>query len=143
MKQIDRIVIDHDLYGERTEFADIHEAEKTIRELGNEFSDVELAIRGYDVVNETGVIVGKLIEKIQWTFFQAMLCDSDGNHPDDEYFREAMIRFRDEGGIQGYWFCDISNRNENDLCWDEWNQAWDEDFRCGPSVDEIDFTGLE
>jgi len=79
----------------------------------------------------------------RWQTLQAMLCDSDGNHPDDEYFREAMIEFRDEGGIQGYWFCDISNRNENDLCWDEWNQAWDEDFRCGPQVDEIDFTGLE
>lgn len=77
-----------------------------------------------------------------WRELQGPLVDSDGNAPDDEHFLAAMREFRTEGGIQGYWFCNLENRNADGKCWDEWNQEWREDWECGPDVSEIDFSGL-
>lgn len=53
------IVIDHEAYGMRTEFASLAEAQAAIRECGIDFADATLTLRGSHVYDELGRCVGE------------------------------------------------------------------------------------
>jgi hypothetical protein len=65
------IVIDHERYGERTEFDALDEAQKTIRACGPEFAGVTLRLSGADVLNEDCEIVGRVIGDKPMLHFKA------------------------------------------------------------------------
>jgi len=84
-------------------------------------------------------------ELVGWKAACGYLHDSDGNKPDEVDYPKLMREFRDSHCITGYWFCDFSriNQENEELAWDSWNNKWNESSECGPSIYEIDFTGLE
>lgn len=52
------VLINHERFGEKTTFASLEEAVETIRSIGDEFSRVTLSVRGGEVVDERGDVVG-------------------------------------------------------------------------------------
>lgn len=54
------VVINHERYGERAEFDSLDAATEAIRDMGDEFEDVTLTIRGDNVVDERGDVVGSV-----------------------------------------------------------------------------------
>ena len=56
-----RYVIDHERYGVRTEFGTLAEALQTIRDCGPEFADTTLTIRGDEIVDDRGDVVGTIL----------------------------------------------------------------------------------
>lgn len=55
------IVIDHERYGERSEFATLAEAQQAIRDCGPEFAGTTLDIHGGNAIyNELGDCVGRI-----------------------------------------------------------------------------------
>jgi hypothetical protein len=54
-------IIDHDLYGERSEFFTLAEAQQAIRDRGPEFASTTLDIQGGNAIyNELGDCVGRI-----------------------------------------------------------------------------------
>lgn len=57
-----RYIIDHESYGEQTEFDSLEEAQKAIRACGDGFADVTLRDDGQWVFNECNDIVGEVVD---------------------------------------------------------------------------------
>lgn len=55
-----RIVIDHERFGVRSEFATLAQAQAAIRECGPEFAGVTLEEHGCDVMDDRGEVVGRV-----------------------------------------------------------------------------------
>lgn len=55
-------IIDHESYGARSEFASLPEAQETIRGCGGDFAATELTERGGDILDETGAVIGSVID---------------------------------------------------------------------------------
>ena len=55
-----RIIIDHELYGERSIFNSLAEAQAAIRLCGGDFAETELSISGTNVVDEHNNIIGEI-----------------------------------------------------------------------------------
>lgn len=55
------IVINHEQFGARTLFTSIGDAVETIRDMGEEFENVTLEIRGNEVVDNRGEVVGSVV----------------------------------------------------------------------------------
>jgi len=56
------VIINHERYGKRTEFATVEEAQQTIRDCGPEFAAVELVVQGDAIVDEREEFVGVVID---------------------------------------------------------------------------------
>lgn len=54
-------VIDHEQYGESTEFSSLKEAMSALRDCGPDFANVTLSTRGRDIVNECREVVGYVL----------------------------------------------------------------------------------
>ena len=54
----DPFVIDHPRYGEPTAFATLADAEIAIRDCGEDFEDTSLTLRGDDIIDDRGEVVG-------------------------------------------------------------------------------------
>lgn len=54
------ITIDHERYGERTEFESIDEAQEIVRAIGDGFESTEFHVRGDEVIDERGDVVGSV-----------------------------------------------------------------------------------
>ena len=56
-----KVIIDHDKYGERTEFSSLEEAQSSIRDCGPEFAETVLEVMGGDAVyDQDADCVGRL-----------------------------------------------------------------------------------
>ncbi len=55
---IGAVVINHERYGERAEFDSLESATEAIRDMGDEFAAVTLTVRGDNVVDDRGDVVG-------------------------------------------------------------------------------------
>jgi hypothetical protein len=84
--------------------------------------------------------------KPKWSDLADELWDSDGCQPDQAKLVDLMQEFKNTGGISGFFFCDTSQPGsgpDHDMYQDSWHDnelrtSWE----CGPSNDDIDFTGL-
>ena len=56
-----QIEIDHEIYGDATRFDSLDEAQSAIRACGEDFARTTLAVRGTEIINEDGLVVGVAI----------------------------------------------------------------------------------
>lgn len=55
-----KIIIDHEHYGSRSVFNSIEEAQSAVRACGSDFTGTVFTVRGTDVLDEDGLIVGEV-----------------------------------------------------------------------------------
>ena len=95
-----------------------------------------------------GVRIMTTTRKLQLSWRDVPIYDSDGGTPDGDGRARAMREFRDHESMQGYWFVDLTCcREENPgdpdtRVWDEYNHDWRESWNVGPAPSDIDYTGL-
>ena len=59
-----RFVIDHERYGDRTEFASLADALAAIHACGDDFTSTELFESGSQILDERGDVVGEISEEL-------------------------------------------------------------------------------
>lgn len=84
----------------------------------------------------------------KWKWNECALWDSDGCQPDPKHHAQLMDKFRKTTGIDGYWFFDSTNADFEDddpqgWVWDDYHNEYRYAEDVGPSVDEIDWAGLD
>jgi len=87
-----RILIDHASYGSPTEFDSVEEAEQVVRDLGDDFADTEFFIRGDEVVDDRGDVVGEVIlaKKTAAPVPPQMTPSPTGDMPAEDKYQQAL-----------------------------------------------------